>query len=114
MLGPWILFRRERRRILLAKLRCLPHRLRRQPPRLDPRRLALGGITARVDNVNYSRSPANILELPWNTTAAANFFRVIRENQSCIRRRQKVQLTAPKKWNACDPSAIGLSPDFLR
>ena len=31
----------------------------------------LGGITARVDNINYSHSPSNILELPWNATASS-------------------------------------------
>ena len=34
----------------------------------------LGGITARVDNVNYSHSPSNILELPWNATASSAVF----------------------------------------
>ena len=31
----------------------------------------LGGITARVDNINFSHSPSNILELPWNGTASS-------------------------------------------
>ena len=34
----------------------------------------LGGITARVDNINYSHSPSNILELPWNATASSAVF----------------------------------------
>ncbi len=34
----------------------------------------LGGITGRVDNINYSHSPSNILELPWNGTASSAVF----------------------------------------
>ncbi len=31
----------------------------------------LGGLTGRVDNINYSHSPSNILELTWNATASS-------------------------------------------
>ena len=31
----------------------------------------VGGITARVDNINYSHSPSNILELPWNSVGSS-------------------------------------------
>ena len=34
----------------------------------------LGGITGRIDNINYSHSPSNILELPWNATASSAVF----------------------------------------
>ena len=34
----------------------------------------IGGLTARVDNVNYSHSPSNILELPWNSVGSSAIF----------------------------------------
>ena len=34
----------------------------------------LGGITGRVDDINYSWSDPNILELPWNGTASSAVF----------------------------------------
>ena len=34
----------------------------------------LGGITGRVADVNYSHSPSNILELPWNSVGSSAVF----------------------------------------